>query len=75
VIAHNGTPANQILDLQEGVIFDNLLDETRVLESYKKILTLNFGNVTQRRLFIESINATWASSTKKYVELYQDVLR
>jgi len=75
VIAHNGTPANQILDLQEGVIFDNLLDETRVLKSYKKILTLNFGNVTQRRLFIESINATWASSTKKYVELYQDVLR
>jgi len=75
VIAHTGTPANQILDSQEGVLFDNLLDETKVLESYRKILTLNFGNVTQRRLFIESINATWASSTKKYVELYQNILR
>jgi glycosyltransferase involved in cell wall biosynthesis len=75
VIAHTGTPANQILDSQEGVLFDNLLDETKVLESYRKILALNFGNVTQRRLFIESINATWASSTKKYVELYQNILR
>jgi glycosyltransferase involved in cell wall biosynthesis len=75
VIAHTGTPANQILDSQEGVLFDNLLDEAKVLESYRKILALNFGNVTQRRLFIESINATWASSTKKYVELYQDILR
>jgi glycosyltransferase involved in cell wall biosynthesis len=75
VIAHTGTPANQILDSQEGVLFDNLLDETKVLECYRKILALNFGNVTQRRLFIESINSTWASSTKKYVELYQDVLR
>jgi glycosyltransferase involved in cell wall biosynthesis len=75
VIAHTGTPANQILNSQEGVLFDNLLDETKVLESYRKMLALNFGNVTQRRLFIESINATWASSTKKYVELYQDILR
>jgi glycosyltransferase involved in cell wall biosynthesis len=75
VIAHTGTPANQILDSQEGVSFVNLLDETKVLDSYRKILTRNFGNITQRRLFIESINATWASSTKKYVELYQDILR
>ena len=75
VIAHTGTPANQILDSQEGVSFVNLLDETKVLDSYRKILTRNFGNITQRRLFIESINATWASSTKKYVGLYQDILR
>ena len=75
VIAHTGTPANQILNSQEGVFFENLLDETKVVGSYRKILTRNFGDVTQRRLFIESINATWASSTKKYVELYQDVLR
>jgi glycosyltransferase involved in cell wall biosynthesis len=75
VIAHTGTPANQILNSQEGVFFDNLLDETKVIGSYREILTRNFGDVTQRRLFIESINATWASSTKKYVELYQDVLR
>ena len=75
VIAHTGTPANQILNSQEGVFFENLLDETKVVGSYRKILTRNFGDVTQRRLFLESINATWASSTKKYVELYQDVLR
>ncbi len=75
VIAHTGTPADQILNSQEGVIFDNLLDEKKVVESYRKILTQNFGNVIQRRLFIESINATWVSSTKKYVELYRHVLR
>jgi glycosyltransferase involved in cell wall biosynthesis len=75
VIAHIGTPANQILNSQEGVLFDNLLDEKKVIDSYRKMLTLNFGNVIQRRLFIESINATWVSSTKKYVELYRHVLR
>jgi glycosyltransferase involved in cell wall biosynthesis len=75
VIAHTGTPANQILNSQEGVVFDNLLDEKKVVDSYRKMLTQNFGNVIQRRLFIESINATWVSSTKKYVELYRHVLR
>ena len=74
VIAQTGTPANQILSSQEGTFFDNLLDERSVIESYRKILMQNFGNVIQRRQFIESINATWALSTKKYVELYQDVL-
>lgn len=75
VIAHIGTPANQILDSQKGVLFDNLLNETNVKESYRKILTQNFGDVTQRRQFIKSIGATWESSTKKYVELYRKVLR
>jgi glycosyltransferase involved in cell wall biosynthesis len=74
VIAHIGTPANQILNSQEGVIFDDLLDETKVMESYRKILTQNFGDVIQRRLFIQSINATWELSTKKYVEIYRKVL-
>lgn len=75
VIAHTDTPANQILNSQEGVIFDDLLDETKVADSYRKMLTQNFGDVIQRRLFIKSINATWVSSTKKYVELYRQVLR
>jgi glycosyltransferase involved in cell wall biosynthesis len=75
LIAHNETPANQILNSQAGVIFDNLLDETKIIETYRKILKQNFGNIDQRRIFIESIGATWASSTKNYVGLYQDVLR
>jgi glycosyltransferase involved in cell wall biosynthesis len=75
VIAHIGTPANQILNSQEGVYFDDLRDEMKIADSYRKISTQNFGNVIQRRLFIESIGATWALSTKKYVELYRDVLR
>jgi glycosyltransferase involved in cell wall biosynthesis len=75
VIAHIGTPANQILNSQEGVYFDDLRDEIKVVDSYRKISTQNFGNVIQRRLFIESIGATWALSTKKYVELYQHILR
>ena len=75
VIAHTGTPANQILNSQEGVIFDDLLDETKVADSYRKMLTQSFGDVIQRRLFIKSINATWVSSTEKYVELYRQVLR
>ena len=74
VIAHNGTPANQILNSQDGVLFDNLIDETKVRDSYRKILMQNFGDVAQRRLFIESINATWELSTKKYVEIYRQVL-
>ena len=75
VIAHNETPAGQILNSQDGVLFDNLFDETKIIKCYRKMLTQNFGNVTQRRLFIESIDATWALSTKKYVALYKDVLR
>ena len=75
VIAHSGTPANQILSSQEGTFFDNLLNEQTVIDSYRKILTKNFGDVTQRRQFIKSIGATWESSTKKYVELYRNVLR
>ena len=75
VIAHSGTPANQILISQEGTFFDNLLNERTVIDSYRKILTQNFGDVTQRRRFIQSIGATWGSSTKKYVELYRNVLR
>ncbi len=75
VIAHSGTPANQILISQEGTFFDNLLNERTVIDSYRKILTQNFGDVIQRRQFIKSIGATWESSTKKYVELYRNVLR
>ena len=75
VIAHSGTPANQILISQEGTFFDNLLNERTVIDSYRKILTQNFGDVIQRRQFIKSIGATWESSTKKYVELYQNILR
>jgi len=74
LVAHSETPSNQILGSQEGVIFDNLLDETKIIEAYRKILEQNFGNIVQRRIFIESIGATWASSTKNYVGLYQDVL-
>jgi hypothetical protein len=47
----------------------------KVIDSYRKILKQNFGNVIQRRQFIESINGTWASITKEYVELYQQVLK
>jgi len=75
VIAHNGTPADQILNSQEGILFDDLLDETKIVNSYRTILTQNFGNLIQRRLFIESIDATWALSTKKYVDLYKDILK
>ena len=74
LIAHNETPANQILNSQPGVLFDNLLDETKVIETYRKMLKQNFGDVIQRRSFIESIGATWALSTKNYVELYKNVL-
>ena len=75
LIAHNETPAYQILNSQPGVLFDNLLDETKVIETYRKMLKQNFGDVIQRRSFIESIGATWALSTKNYVELYKNVLR
>ena len=63
-----------VLSETPEVLFDNLIDETNVRETYRKILTQNFGDVIQRRLFIESINATWELSTKKYVEIYQKVL-
>ena len=75
IVAHTGTPASRILNSQEGVVFGDLLDETQVVDSYRKILMQKFGNIIERRQFIESIGATWALSTKKYVELYQEVLR
>ena len=75
IVAHTGTPVSRILNSQEGVVFGDLLDETQVIDSYRKILMQKFGNIIERRQFIESIGATWTLSTKKYVELYQDVLR
>jgi glycosyltransferase involved in cell wall biosynthesis len=74
VVVHTGTPASQILNSHEGVHFDDLRDETKISDSYRKISAQSFGNVMQRRQFIKSIGATWELSTSKYVELYQDVL-
>jgi glycosyltransferase involved in cell wall biosynthesis len=74
LIAHAGTPAHEILASQSGVIFDNLLDEKRVIESYKSILLQNFGDIAERRTFIESISATWAQSTEKYSEIYKKLM-
>jgi glycosyltransferase involved in cell wall biosynthesis len=74
VVAHSGTPADEILNTQSGVIFQNMLDEKTVIESYRSILHEKFGDITGRRAFLESVNATWAASTKKYVELYKAIL-
>jgi glycosyltransferase involved in cell wall biosynthesis len=74
VIAHSGTPADEILSTQSGVMFQNMLDEKTVIASYRSILHEKFGDITGRRAFLESVNATWATSTKKYVELYKAIL-
>jgi len=74
VVAHSGTPADEILNTQSGVIFQNMLDEKTVIASYRSILHEKFGDITGRRAFLESVNATWATSTKKYVELYKAII-
>jgi glycosyltransferase involved in cell wall biosynthesis len=75
IIAHSGTPAEEILHQQSGVIFQNMLDEKEVIESYRSILQEKFGDIAGRRAFLESVNATWATSTKKYAELYKAILK
>jgi glycosyltransferase involved in cell wall biosynthesis len=74
VIAHAGTPASEMLKGQSGVIFDDMYDEKRIIESYRLILTHNNGDILKRRNFIKSIGATWAESTNKYADLYKSLM-
>lgn len=74
LIAHKGTPAEEILHRQPGVIFQNMLDEKKIIESYRSILNQEYGNIEKRRAYLESVNATWALSTRKYLELYRKLL-
>jgi glycosyltransferase involved in cell wall biosynthesis len=75
LIVHSGTPADEMLSLQNGVISNNLLDEQKIVESYRLIQTLSFGDIKERRNFIKSISATWTQTTAKYLELYKEVLK
>ena len=75
LIAHKGTPAEEILHDQPGVIFQNMLNEEQIIESYRAILKQEFGNTEERRAYLESVNATWALSTRKYLELYKNLLQ
>ena len=74
LIAHKGTPAEEILNRQPGVIFQNMLDEKQIIESYRSILNQEYGNIEKRRAHLEAVNATWALSTRKYLELYRNLL-
>jgi len=74
VIAHAGTPASEMLAGQSGVIFDDMHDEKRIIESYRLILTHNYGDMLKRRNFIKSIGATWAESANKYADLYKSLV-
>jgi glycosyltransferase involved in cell wall biosynthesis len=74
LIAHKGTPAEEILHDQPGVIFQNMLSEKQIIESYRAILKQEFGNTEERRVYLESVNATWASSTRRYLEIYKNLL-
>lgn len=74
LIAHNGTPVEEILHEQPGVIFQNMLDEKQIIESYHSILKQESGNIERRRAYLESVNATWALGTRKYLELYRNLL-
>lgn len=74
LIAHRGTPANEILHNQNGVIFEDMLNEKVVIDSYRTILKEKFGDIPTRRAFLESVDATWSSSAQRYVELYKTIL-
>ena len=74
IIVHSGTPADEILSSQIGVISNNLLDERGVIQAYESIQAQNFGEINERRSYIKSISATWAQTTQKYIKLYQMVL-
>jgi len=75
LVVHKGTPADEILSSQIGVSSNNLLDEQKVIESYRTILTQGFGDIKNRRNFIKSIDATWMQVAAKYVFLYKEVLK
>jgi len=75
LVVHRGTPADEILSSQIGFSSNNLLDEQKVIESYRSVLTQSFGNVQKRRDFFRSIDATWVQATSKYVDLYKEVLK
>jgi glycosyltransferase involved in cell wall biosynthesis len=75
LVVHKGTPADEILSSQSGFSSNNLLDEQKVIESYRSVLAENFGNIQKRRDFIKSIDATWIQATAKYVTLYKEVFK
>jgi glycosyltransferase involved in cell wall biosynthesis len=75
LVVHKGTPADEILSSQSGFSSNNLLDEQKVIESYRSVLAENFGNIQKRRDFIKSIDATWMQATAKYVTLYKEVFK
>jgi glycosyltransferase involved in cell wall biosynthesis len=75
LVVHKGTPADEILSSQIGISSNNLLDEQKVIESYRSVLAQSFGNVQKRRDFIRSIDATWLQATAKYVALYKEILK
>jgi glycosyltransferase involved in cell wall biosynthesis len=75
LVVHKGTPADEILSSQSGFSSNNLLDEQKVIESYRAVLAENFGDIQKRRDFIKSIDATWMQATAKYVTLYKEVFK
>ena len=75
LVVHKGTPADEILSSQIGISSNNLLDEQKVIESYRSVLAQSFCNVQKRRDFMRSIDATWVQATEKYVALYNEVLK
>lgn len=75
LVVHKGTPADEILSSQIGFSSNNLLDEQKIIESYRSVLAQSFGDVQKRRDFLRSIDATWLQATTKYVALYKEVLK
>jgi glycosyltransferase involved in cell wall biosynthesis len=74
IVVHSGTPADEILSSQSGVVAEDLLDEEKIINSYRSIKAQSFGDIRERRIFIESVSATWSQASKKYLQLYKEVL-
>jgi glycosyltransferase involved in cell wall biosynthesis len=74
LIAHQGTPADELLGEFKGVVIENLINKTGVIKSLNSIKTELIIDEKERRDYLRSIGATWSQMTINYVILFKSIL-
>ena len=71
LLVHIGTPADDYLGQQPGVMSANLIAPPReIMNSIIAALTLPEQNIMDRRNYLKKIGATWEKMVENYFDLY-----
>jgi len=74
VMLHKPSPAAQILNGRMGVYTADLSKSHNLLELISNAILMPKVDMAENRLFLKSIDATWNSTTKNYIKLYETLL-